>query len=366
MKGTPARRPRGPSFRAAARRVAGWLRWLVLAASIAYPVVLLAIWLSFAFIGERWWLTAVALYAPRAPFLLPLPVLVIALLVVRRRDLLWTQALGLAIGLFPLMGFGWSWPGERGPGAVIRVMSFNANGGHAGYREIARAVTSISPDIAFFQEAEWGTELVDLLKKRYPHVETSTQFIVASRFPIRASIVPDRIPFWGRQRSPRFMHHRIDTPLGELAFFNVHPLSPRGVLNVYRFRGALHALRSGELFGDDSRDGVGANAGLRSLQIEAVARLAKAERVPVVILGDTNLPGQSATLRRNLGDYQDGFEEAGRGFGYTFPAKYPWMRLDRILASEELRFLTFETACHGLSDHLCVYADIQRRWIEDK
>jgi endonuclease/exonuclease/phosphatase family metal-dependent hydrolase len=37
------------------------------------------------------------------------------------------------------------------------------------------------------------------------------------------------------------------------------------------------------------------------------------------------------------------------------------MRIDRILSSEQLRFVRFEVGASQASDHLCVVADLQRR-----
>jgi endonuclease/exonuclease/phosphatase family metal-dependent hydrolase len=88
--------------------------------------------------------------------------------------------------------------------------------------------------------------------------------------------------------------------------------------------------------------------------------MARRETVPVIIAGDTNLPQLSATLR-NFEGFQDGFAEAGVGFGYTFPTRRPWMRLDRIYASQQLRFLSFRIGSDAASDHLCVVADIEAR-----
>jgi endonuclease/exonuclease/phosphatase (EEP) superfamily protein YafD len=82
----------------------------------------------------------------------------------------------------------------------------------------------------------------------------------------------------------------------------------------------------------------------------------------VVIAGDTNLPGLSHVLHRYLSRYQDGFAKAGWGFGYTFPTRPrgPWMRIDRIVASDELRFVRFRVGRSLASDHECVVADLQR------
>jgi len=80
----------------------------------------------------------------------------------------------------------------------------------------------------------------------------------------------------------------------------------------------------------------------------------------IILAGDTNLPNLSPLLPRYLADYRDGFERAGWGFGYTYPARLPWMRIDRIFASKELRFVSFKTGCDGDSDHRCVFASIER------
>ena len=103
------------------------------------------------------------------------------------------------------------------------------------------------------------------------------------------------------------------------------------------------------------------NSGLRALQVEALAKLARSQPDPVVIAGDLNLPPLSAAFHRHLSEYQDGFREAGWGFGHTFNSKYMPLRLDRILAGPEFRIIAFEVGCDDLSDHLCVVADIQRR-----
>ena len=81
------------------------------------------------------------------------------------------------------------------------------------------------------------------------------------------------------------------------------------------------------------------NFELRRLQLGAAAKRAAAESLPRVLAGDTNVTDGSQIFARYFGDYQDGFRSAGVGFGYTFPSFEPWMRLDRILVSRELRFL---------------------------
>jgi len=242
----------------------------------------------------------------------------------------------------------------------LRVLSFNVNSGYSGPREVMDQVRGYAPDVVLLQEALNAPPFVELMKQRYPHVHQNSQFVLGSRYPILSTRDPGYLPYQSGQRSPRSIQNRIQTPLGTIAFYNVHPISPRGVLQLHRVRGSLHALRTGASFAGDAEGEVAYNAGLRALQIRKVIDMARDEKEEVVIAGDTNLPGLSWALR-GLSDYQDGFRAASWGLGYTYPTKYPWLRLDRIFASGGLRFVSFEIGCKGFSDHLCVVADLQRR-----
>lgn len=338
-----------------------WRKLLVLIAYV-YPVALAALLLLLYGVGESWWVTTALLYIPRALLLVPLPLLVLALLVAGERRLLWTQLAALLLCVFPLMGFVLPGAGSANPEArSLRLLSLNANSGFFGATAIVSQVSSYHPDIVLIQEGQFGGgQIAEGLRALYPHVHASTQFTVASRFPILEATDPARIPYYNRERSPRFMRYLIQTPLGAIAFYSLHPISPRGALHVHRFRDVLHQLRTGAFLEGDPEADLGGNTGLRALQIAAAADLASRERVSVILAGDTNLPGLSNILRNNLGRYQDGFRAGASGFGYTFPAKRPFLRLDRIMSGAGFRFTSFDIGCHGVSDHLCVVADIQR------
>ena len=335
-------------------------RRLLLVVACAYPLVLALLVLALLVLAEGWWVTTALLYTPKIVLGAPLPFLALALLWTRQRRWLWTQLVAALLLLFPLMGLALPWPTSSAGGRSFRLLSLNADSGHFGPAAIAAEVASHEPDIVLIQEGQInGGELSEELRKRFPHVEASTQFTLASRFPILSTIDPERLPYFGRQRSPRFMKYVIETSIGAVTIFNVHPVSPRGALRVSRFRDALHQLRTGAFLEGDPDADLQENAGLRGLQIATVAELAAKEHGLVLIAGDTNLPGLSAILRNHLSQYEDAFRAAGSGFGYTFPAKHPFLRLDRIFAGRYLRFTSFHVTCPGISDHLCVVADIE-------
>jgi endonuclease/exonuclease/phosphatase family metal-dependent hydrolase len=125
--------------------------------------------------------------------------------------------------------------------------------------------------------------------------------------------------------------------------------------------GTRHAILSGRLFFGAAAPQVEGNAGLRERQLDAVSVRARAEKLPVIIAGDTNSPALSPALAEAFGEYRDGFREVGFGFGHTYPAALPWLRLDRIFSSHDIGFSSFRIGCEGASDHLCVVAELYGR-----
>jgi endonuclease/exonuclease/phosphatase (EEP) superfamily protein YafD len=276
---------------------------------------------------------------------------------------LWTQLAALLVLVFPLMGFVLPWPASRSPSSpVLRVLSYNIDSGNGGADEIVAEIDRHAPDVVFLQEVSAAEPIESLLRARYATVRTGNQFIVASRYPILSTTDPEKLDYEGRHRSPRFLRLVLDTPLGAIVFYNVHPLSPRETFYSMRGHGFRREILSGRLFSSATSAVFQANSGLRARQVEAFSDAAGRETSPVVIAGDTNLPGLSFLLNQYLSEYQDGFSKAGWGFGYTFPSdRGPWMRIDRIFASEGLRFVRFEVGRSRASDHHCVVADLQRR-----
>jgi endonuclease/exonuclease/phosphatase (EEP) superfamily protein YafD len=341
-----------------------WTRRLVRASAIAYPVALLAIWISLRWIGEAWWASTAALYLPCALFGLPLPFVVLATWLKRMRSLAWAQAVGLFLLVFPIMSFVLPWPSFADASAPkIRIVSLNVNAGRAGLEKVVEAISGYSPDVVLLQETDGNDAFVPVLRARYPTVSTSTQFALATRFPLVRVVEPEKLPYYGQLRSPRFIEYVLDTTLGTISFFNAHPISPREGLVTLRGEGLRHEIGSGRLLEGTRAHVLQVNTGLRTIQVEALARAASLEPAPVVVAGDTNLPAPSPLLHRTLGEYDDAFRQAGWGFGNTFPTNSkkgpPWMRIDRILARGPVRFVHFEIGRPVVSDHHFVVADLQ-------
>jgi vancomycin resistance protein VanJ len=347
--------------RVGGRRWTTWLHRGVTVCAWAYPAALLVVVLLLRFGGERWWLTAVALYVPRRLFGIPLLPIVLALLLQRRFRLLATPIVAVLIVLFPLMGLVLpAWRRVAPDRPRLRVLTVNADSANEGAGVLLAAIDRYAPDVVLMQEIAVSPShpLMRGLSLRYPVVSAASQFIVASRFPLSPTKDAELLRPNPPGQPARFERYVVQAPFGSLALYNVHFISPRGSFYKARGHGLRSEILSGRLFASGGPGAIQANSRQRALQADDVAASARAERLPVLIAGDTNLPGLSLALAALAAGYRDGFREAGAGFGYTFPASDPWMRIDRMLASDPLRFVRFEVGCQGASDHLCAVAEI--------
>jgi endonuclease/exonuclease/phosphatase family metal-dependent hydrolase len=337
------------------------LRTLAAFVAWTYPAALLLTIAVLRLAAPGIWQAELGLYVPRVLFAAPLPILTLVLLVLRMWRALLSQVVAAGLVLFPLMGLELpSLPPPSNPQSPpFRVLSYNPNFAAGGQDAIVREVTAINPDIILFQQLFFTDQLTKALREGYADIRTDGEFFIASRWPLRSTEVPERLSYQGRARSSRFIRYQVDASFGPLVIYNVHPASPRGQIAAARSGGFRHAIRSGALFSLAARPDIQGDSGLRALQVLTMTRMADREQLPVIIAGDTNLPTLSPSLAR-FAKYQDGFAAAGSGFGYTFPSNRPWMRIDRIFASDHLQFRSFGVGCGLVSDHLCVYADIQR------
>lgn len=335
--------PRRRDTRVLARRLAGWLSWAYLASLLG---ILALLW----FIGESSWFGLVLLYLPRAPLALPLLVTVPLSLISGSFYLVVTQLLCLWLVLFPLMGLK---PPSRhqasGQEPFIRVLSYNVWFANRGVDAIRAEVERAQPQIVLFQAVNTRAYAV-LEGEPFVHWHTLrlARLAIASRFPIAEHQL-----FEDASGAP-FARFTLETPLGAIDLYSVHTISPRGALNHFRMSRQWVPSESARL--DASL-----NTQLREQQIRHLVEAAHKSKHPVLIAGDINLPVLSRLEREHLRDFRDAFDEAGSGFGYTFPTIAPigpWMRIDRILAGPELRFLRFFVGGGEGSDHCPVVADV--------
>lgn len=323
------------------RRASRWRRLALWA--IAIELAGFAVYIAALLVGETSRLTLIALYLPRQPLLaVALAGGVLSLLsrwrssrgpVTGARVL---AVLHLALALFVLVSLmGLSLGRPRESENRIRLASYNIYFGKLSRTALMDELAAMDVDILLLQATY---DSLGDLKKRFPDRSThrADDFVIVTRFPIKSVEVP---PPLADGQLPKFVGYVLETPSGPLRIYNVHPFSPR------------HALFHGEETAQNIAD--------REAQIEAAVWSARSDGPPFILAGDTNLPPWSAIGRRHLGDLDDAFAEVGFGLGYTFPAKRPWMRIDRAFADARVRFLDARVGPRGASDHRPLFVDFE-------
>jgi vancomycin resistance protein VanJ len=277
------------------------------------------------------------LYAPRVPLLVLAAAGALLAPLTRRRVALLTasQVAAFLAALFPVMGCAVSLP--RHAQHPIHLASYNVFFGKEGRPALLDELATMPADVLVIQAAfgSLGARLRERLPDRV--IRQDGELIVVSKFPVLSAEVPPDLAIAGTT-APMFVKYVIDTPDGALHVYNVHAFSPR------------HAI-----FDPTTRDNIAQREG----QIAAVVAAARSEPPPFVIAGDTNLPALSAIARRYFAGLNDAFAEVGLGFGYTFPAKHPWMRIDRFLGGDGVRFSDVRVAPRGASDHRAIFVDVE-------
>ena len=350
------------------RPVRRWLRLFAVALGVGYPLALLIAWLLLRLVGEDWWVSLVVLYAPPVGFLFPAPPVIAVVWAWAPRRILALQAVSLLLGVFPLMGFhvGSARHGDTTDASAIRLVSYNIGLGYRGVPGIVAQVKKLDPNLVLLQEADEGVAADLTAAFTGWHTDFRGQFFVASRFPLANVYVPPRIHYaageGGASRAgdggAHFVTYTIATPLGLVDVFSVHTISPHEGLEDMRSQGFFHELLAGHILFGQGLDRLNFGTYRRARQVQGLAVAARASPRPVIIAGDTNLPGLSRIFRENLGGFDDAFAAVGRGFGYTYPSKFPWLRIDRILTNGKLRAVDFRVGDTLASDHLCVSATI--------
>ncbi|HVJ88805.1 MAG TPA: endonuclease/exonuclease/phosphatase family protein [Labilithrix sp.] len=313
------------------RRGRALLYWLIVLQM--FGVVL---FIGGLYVAEATRPTFMALYTPRQPLIVVSALALLLAPVTRRRvrALVVAQIVLCLIVLFPVMGLHLNL--KRSPEKkAIRLVSYNVYFGKLDRVQLMNELAAMDVDILLIQAPH--ESMAARLRERFPDrsVEHIDDLIVVSRFKLREVIKPERID---KKIAPMYASYVVETDMGPLGIYNVHPYSPR------------HALFGGEM---------AINLEQRERQIEAAVLAAKADGAPYLVVGDTNLPPWSAIGRRHFEGLTDAFEDVGFGFGYTFPAKRPWMRIDRAFGSEGIRFLNVRVGPLGASDHRPIFVDFE-------
>lgn len=347
--------------------------------SWAWFVSMVITWILLVTTSEHFLPATILAYGPRFLLLLPFIVLVPLAALASRRSL-FPALCAMALVLGPIMGarvshhtFGRSLPTAPDSG-VIRVVTFNTQSGRLVAPQLREFVESYHPDVLAFQEC--GDELFDAMQALPTwHSTRHANLCTASRWPIgftdsmpRADLA--RIATYGYGGTGLVVRYMIETPYGTLALVNLHLETARKGLQALTSGGGLvpdelsvtgvreMVNRSGNV------DRVNLNAQIRDRESEraSVWALKGDKQMPVIVVGDFNLPVESTIFRQHWGGFTDAFEKSGTGFGWSKrEGRLLRIRIDHVLGNDAAPKPVGTWLGPDLgSDHLMVVADL--RW----
>lgn len=296
---------------------------------IALPLLVLALQQT---VGESSALVYASMYVPTAAWA-ALPI-VLAVLAAAKRSHAWLAA-HLAVAAAVLLiqgGYNWGSP-RRSEAASLRVMTLNVQlfRDHD-VAKVAAEIIHSDADVIMLQELPKDAS-VDPFIEHLPgyRIERDGRLGILTRFPLEETYT------WHLTESRRMMGAKINVSGRSVLFLNVH---------LQHFP----SDQPGKI-ADASRQLVEETAAL-------METLHSVSPGPIVLGGDFNsVP--SARIHRMLREVlADCFAETSRGYGYTLPARAPFLRVDYLYVGGGVEPLRSYVSASTVSDHRAVITDL--------
>ena len=194
----------------------------------------------------------------------------------------------------------------------LRLMTYNVARGGAGERAagqsaaeaLAAALLAQHPDVICLQEINGlrPTLFPDLLRRLPGYTAVpSREVAILTRFPVLER-QETALPGTGR----RLLSAALKVQGVRVTVLNAH-------FTTIPLRGGWTAAR-------DARDA----------QLRALLGAAQTTPGPLLACGDFNTPAHGRVYGELKRHFANAFEQAGSGFGYTFPASFPLVRIDHV------------------------------------
>jgi vancomycin resistance protein VanJ len=277
--------------------------------------------------ADTWWVATLVLFGPRWIWAAPLALLVLPSLVLRRRLLVPLGAAALLV-VGPVMGFelpALSTLAEGGERRDLRVMTYNLGSGKVRLETLMDLLQEIAPDIAVFQECNLVVDPPWIRSKGW-NADMVWGSCVVSRYPIRKVDVRDPKDVWEMNGSGVIVRYEIETAERVVHIVNVHLATVREGLSeamrrAWKAAPTLEANIQQRAF----------ESGLARAWAARAEGLGSGSLVPLLVMGDFNMPVESAIYRRFWSSFTNAFSEVGFGFGMTKKTKWHGIRIDHVL-----------------------------------
>ncbi|MEV0095881.1 endonuclease/exonuclease/phosphatase family protein [Streptomyces sp. NPDC050738] len=220
---------------------------------------------------------------------------------------------------------------KRSPGGDLTVVSHNVSEGNSDPGRTARALAASGADVLALEElpSEHRAPYERELDPVYPYSAELGGIGLWSKRPLKGVEPVDIMPW------TRAVRATVVTAKGPVALYAAHLASVRVVLDS------------------------GFTTANRNEAARKLAEAVRAEPLPrVVVAGDLNGSVDDSALEPLTGQLRSAQAEAGAGFGFTWPAAFPTVRIDNILVRGVTPVSSWTLPATG-SDHLPVAASLR-------
>ncbi|MEM7374485.1 MAG: endonuclease/exonuclease/phosphatase family protein [Bacteroidota bacterium] len=246
---------------------------------------------------------------------------------------------------------------------VLRIVSFNV--GTFDYDpkiidQSASLINELNPDIVTLQEfrnhrLDDGSLAMDYVAQalgmdHYEFVHLPVHIHGAatySKFPI---LDLDTL-FMPQKEINSGILSTIQTPIGKIGVANLHLSSFHVAQTLDQNKGLKNRSRAMYLNTSEVLK-------LQQEKVDLTLNKVKLYPHPLILTGDLNAPSHSRITVQFADYFQDSFQAAGNGSGWTFPILGPvGMRIDYQFSSEELEVVRHEVIRSAVSDHYPVLVE---------
>jgi endonuclease/exonuclease/phosphatase (EEP) superfamily protein YafD len=317
---------------------------------VVYLAALAAIAVLLGAATDVLWPATVLAFAPRWVWGVPLLLLAPAAAVLHRPWLLLALMAGAVVWAGPILDV--RIPVARlargGAARDLRVMTYNIGGGDIAPEALRAQVKELDVDVLAVQERSFALGGRDL--PRFPYSGScDSEQCLWSRFPIVSREARDRSDLLAMHGSGSMVQYRVRARRGTIRVVNVHLATVReGLAAVLR-----QALGGAPALEENTRE--------RALESQIARAFAARGTGPLLVMGDFNLPVESAVFRRSWGSFHNALSEACWGICRTKHTRWHGVRIDHVLAGPGWEVIDAFVAPGLGGDHRPVVADL--RWV---
>ncbi|MCC2671864.1 MAG: Endonuclease/exonuclease/phosphatase [Armatimonadetes bacterium] len=333
-------------------RRSGWAFGLAL----TYLVAICVISLFSRLVAERLWWTTLLIYVPQVAYLAPVPLVFIVVLWSQDRRALAAFVATVRLIVGPVMGLQVPLPELTQPGEQrVRVLSYNIKGALGGFDRISDQIAAVQPDVVVFSEARgWSDDSV--IERQLQEQFRGWDSVIGGDV-----YIASRWPFVNSESQPlgKYTTHDPSLDRKKVRALVQAPFGRFQVVGVH-FRTAVYGRTLIKEIRNVPRYMKHTGAVRREQTDDLIAWTTRMSE-PVILAGDFNTPPAGSIYRSLTGPFGDAFAERGSGWGYTFPANRPLLRIDYIYHSRDWRVVRCKVGPEHGSDHRSVFAELALR-----